>query len=252
MNSAIILSGFGTSSKAIATFDHLEQAVASHFPDHLTLRSFSSRQLDTILRKRGESHTSLEQTICQLKAQGCKDIVVQSLHLFPGKEFHNLVRRTHKQAIDCKIGMPLLTLPEDYLELANLLAAQVESLPDCAILLLGHGTDHPTWTSYHALEKVMRERFGPRIFVGVVEKYPESKHLVTTISAAGHKKVLILPLFLFAGMHFARDIAAPTPTSWRSRLLKAGRKTELCEQGIAELKSIHHLVIRHILEAQQL
>jgi sirohydrochlorin cobaltochelatase len=151
--------------------------------------------------------------------------------------------------IRTSIGMPLLTSPQDHLCVSNCLEPLIQAHPDKAILLMGHGTDHPSWTVYPALQQTLREIFGQRIFVGVVEHFPPSHNVIAQIAAAGFSKVLLVPLLLVAGMHYEKDLMGDSPDSWRSRLLDAGIQTEAISDGIGSNACIGKVFCDHIREA---
>ena len=95
-----------------------------------------------------------EQVLQNLAARGLSKVIVQSLHLFPGTEFHRLARNSVQSGLECALGMPLLTSPQDYDQIGEILRPVIAARPKKAILVLGHGTDHPIWTAYYCLEKI--------------------------------------------------------------------------------------------------
>jgi sirohydrochlorin cobaltochelatase len=131
----------------------------------------------------------------------------------------------------------------------DLLTPLIKSRPDSAILVIGHGTDHPVWTAYLALENLLRERFGSRIFVSVVEKSPSSQGITEKILRSRYSSVFIMPFFLVAGMHYRRDIVGRGKDSWNSRLRQKGLAVETFDQGLGMLPGFCDLVVRHIEEA---
>lgn len=249
MKPAVILNSFGTSSTAVQVFDKLEDRLGRTFPKTRFVRTFSSRQINHILRSRGETVPHLGDALSQLSSSGYSDIVVQSLHLFPGWEFHSLLQQVRQTGVKCRIGSPLLTSPADYLEMAELLAPLIEEHIQHPVLVLGHGTDHPVWTAYYALETIFRQRFGPDIHVGVIEKFPDSTHLIDRFVQKGCTKLSILPLFMVAGLHYRRDIMSDDPAAWSRRLQDAGIEVSGLGKGVAEYKNIELLIERHIREA---
>ncbi len=176
-----------------------------------------------------------EQVLEQLTDQGTGRAIIQSLHLFAGNEFHNLLQVANKSRIACAIGRPLLSSPHDYDQLVEILRPVISERPDKAILVLGHGTDHPVWTAYYCLEKILRKKYGERIFVGVVEKYPDTSNLVDEIASHGFSEVCIIPLFLVAGMHYRRDIMGDSASSWQSRLQSKNIEVEAINYGLGSI-----------------
>ncbi len=251
MNLPIIMCAFGTTSKAIATYNELDARIRNHFPQREIIWAYSSKLIAKGMSERKEG-TGLhpEKILEQLAGQGIAGAVLQSLHLFPGREFHTLPRVAGKSGLECAIGAPLLTSPRDYEQVGEILRPVISARPDKAILVLGHGTDHPVWTAYYCLEKILRQKFGKRIYVGVVEKFPDSSKLVDEIAARGFSKVCIIPLFLVTGMHYRRDIMSDGAESWRSRLQNKKIEVEAIDYGLGLYPDIEKIIIRHIIEAE--
>jgi sirohydrochlorin cobaltochelatase len=252
MKLPIIMSAFGTTSKAIATYTQLDNSIRNHFPQAEIIWAYSSKMITRELHERKESTVvHPEEVLHQLAARGISKAVVQSLHLFPGTEFHSLLRIAGKSQLECAIGRPLLTTPLDYDQVGEILRPVISKRPDKAILVLGHGTDHPVWTAYYSLEKILRKKFGDRIYVGVVEKYPDTAHLVDEIADRGFSEVCIIPLFLVAGMHYRRDIISDSASSWQSRLQSRKIEVESIDYGLGLYPGFEKIIIRHITEARE-
>jgi len=247
MKTPIVMVAFGTTSNTITTYRHIDEKVKEHFPDHKIFWSFSSRIITERLQWEGQKEAQLpEELFCRLAEQGYARAIVQSLHLFPGSEFNSLRTVMGKAELSCIPGSPIINSPEDYTEICQVLQPFISTDSKKATLILGHGTCHPTWTAYYCLQTFLRHRFGPHIFVGVVEKYPDSEHLVDEISRAGYNEVRIIPFFLVAGMHYKRDIKGDDESSWQTRFKKRGLKTEAIDRGLGILPGFDHIIIRHI------
>lgn len=250
MSIPIIITAFGTTSKAVATYTHLDAVIRPHFPNREVIWTYSSRVVGRELQKAGSTGTlHPEQVLNNLKDKGVKQAIVQSLHLFPGTEFHTLHRTVHDSEIHSAIGRPLFTSFHDYMDICDLLRPVILKQQDTAILILGHGTHHPIWTAYYSLEKILRQKYGRRIFVGTVEPYPDSSHLVDDIASQGFKQVYIIPFFLVAGFHFRRDIIGESETSWKSRFEAKSIDVQSIHHGIGLLPGIEQIIVRHIEEA---
>lgn len=247
------MAAFGTTSKAIATYTHLDSSLRNHFPGAEIIWSYSSRVITSRLQERDREPAPVhpEELLQQLAKRGVEQAVVQSLHLFPGTEFHSLHHLAQNSSVECSPGMPILTSPRDYDEVGELLRPLITARKEQAILLVGHGTIHPTWTAYYSLEKLLRRKFHRPIHVGVVEKYPQSDHLADELADNGITRVCIIPLFLVTGLHFRRDIMGDGEQSWKSRLQRRGISVEAIDHGLALYPGFEQLVIRHIKEAHQ-
>jgi sirohydrochlorin cobaltochelatase len=250
MTPSIIMAAFGTTSKAVETYTHLDKRIRCHYPEEEIIWTYSSKTVTKELQDRDGSEVfHPEKVLRQLAARGVEKAIVQSLHLFPGVEFHSLCELVRKSPVECATGMPLLTTPQDYHEIAEILQPVISHRPEKAILILGHGTNHPVWTAYYSLEKILRKKFGKKIFVGVVEKYPDSSHLVDEIAETGFTEVCIIPLFLVAGMHYRRDIISDKKSSWLSQLEERNISVESIDYGLGLYPGFDKIIIRHIAEA---
>lgn len=247
MTTPLILTAFGTTSSAQATYVKIENEIQKLLPTLQIYWSFSSRIVTAQLKKEQNiTIKTIPDLLNECKEHGQSKALVQSLHLFPGHEFHKLCHQVSQSTMSCGIGNPLLTLPQDYLQLTQLIAPIIHSMSDqTAILVMGHGTDHPSWTSYYALQEHLHNFFGDHVFVGVVEKYPNCDHLIKNIVEKGFKHVYMIPLFLVAGLHYSRDMIGAA-LSWKTRLEEHGIIVDSYSHGIGMLPGIESLICEHI------
>ncbi|BHH85126.1 sirohydrochlorin cobaltochelatase [Desulforhopalus sp. 52FAK] len=249
MKLPIVIVAFGTTTKAQETYQHLHKKLTQLLPQREIIWSYSSKRITKTLRDKGDGIQSPAEVLTMLAQKGHTAAIVQSLHLFPGTEFHSLQKITTASSLSCKAGLPLLTAPEDYEDIATLLEPSITSRPERAILVLGHGTTHPSWTGYYSLEKILRKKYGNSIHVGVVEHYPDSSTLAEELGAK-YTEVTIIPFFLICGMHYRRDIIAGDQHSWSSQLQAKGLDVEVLDSGIGLLPGIEDLLVKHIKDAE--
>ena len=183
-----------------------------------------------------------------LAEKGHEWVVIQSLHLICGHEFDRLVTQRDQVNIRSAMGLPLLTSHKDYAAVAKSLSLILPQDTDQAIILVGHGTDHPAWTAYPALESILRQNYGNRIFLGVVEEYPGMDHTLERIKSAGFKKVCLVPFMLVAGVHFAEDLTCE-PDSWQKTFERHKIEVTVVDYGIGEIDGITNIFCDHIFDA---
>ena len=113
MNIPIIMSAFGTTSKAMTTYNQLSDRIQVHFPQAEIIWAYSSKKINRRLNDQ-QKVTVLhpEEVLKNLAARDIAKVILQSLHLFPGTEFHSLMQAGKKSGLECAIGMPLLTSPK--------------------------------------------------------------------------------------------------------------------------------------------
>lgn len=253
MEKPVILTAFGTTTKSIATYMHLDKALRPILANHEIIWARSSN----IIRGRDQQHSeitvhSLQEILTNLANRGTKDAIIQSLHLFPGSEFHKLCRHVTSSDLNCHVGMPIFTAQSDYAYFCQLLSDIIKHHQDKQILVLGHGTTHPTWAAYYALEASLRQHFGDSIHVGVMENQPDFNTVSANICKSDNNSLLIVPLFLVTGMHYSRDIISSEKSSWKSRLEGLGFSVDVLDYGIGLYRGIETLIAKHIQDAKPL
>ena len=250
MQIPIVMAAFGTTSRAEATYRIIDAHIRKAFPGHEVHWAYSSRMIKGLIqRKQEKSIDHPHEILRELHARGHRWAVVQSVHLIGGHEFVRLLEEIRHEEMRTSVGLPLLTTPADLIRVGHCLEPIVLAHPEKAILLLGHGTDHPAWTTYPALQQTLGRVFGDRIFVGAVEQFPPSEGLIKEIAAAGFKEVLVIPFLLVAGMHYHQDLMSEENDSWGSRLREAGISVTTIPEGIGNLAGISEIFCDHIREA---
>ncbi|WP_022668606.1 sirohydrochlorin cobaltochelatase [Desulfospira joergensenii] len=245
----IILTAFGTTAKAFATYEKMDRVFESAFPGHEIHWAYSSRMVKHAMKKKKELGLKDPLEMARILAdQGHEWVVMQSLHLVCGHEFDRLVGERNHVNIRSSVGLPLLTSPLDHDKTAAALAPLFPRENDRAIVLVGHGTDHPAWTAYPALESVLRSHYGNHVFVGVVEKFPGLDHTLDRIKSAGFSKACLIPLMLVAGVHFKEDLTHEED-SWQKTFERNDIRVKVVDQGIGDLEGVAKIFCDHIADA---
>ena len=245
----IVLTAFGTTAKSFSTYDKMNGVFKKDLPGHHLIWSYSSRVVkDTLKKDKNMALKSPGEVLSDFQQQGHRWAVMQSLHLIGAHELHRMAAERNHVDIRLSIGLPLLSSPRDYREVAQALAPVIPSSEDQAIVVVGHGTDHPSWTAYFALEAIMRKVYGPRIFTGVVEGFPGMEETLDRIMKKGFKKVLMIPLLLVAGVHFIQDLTKDE-NSWQKTFERHNIQVSVVPHGVGQLDGITRIFSRHIKEA---
>jgi sirohydrochlorin cobaltochelatase len=250
MNIPIVVAAFGTTSRAIQTYDVMNTIFRQRFAGYEIHWAFSSRMVaHNLSRKQNGTRPHPHQVLNTLAGAGHPWAVVQSLHLTCGHEFYRLVSEVEHRDIRTSIGLPMLCAPRDHQAVMEALTSVVTADPDEAVILVGHGTDHPAWTAYTALAHRMQARHGQKVQVGVVEEgYPDRDTIVRNVATAGYGSVRLVPLLLVAGVHFAEDLAGEQD-SWKSAFEAAGIHVRLEHDGLGQNPRIVEIFCRHMEEA---
>lgn len=271
MTIPIVIAAFGTTSYAKETYSFMNQRFLKRFPDHEIRWSFSSRMVkehsikhsiksvpESLIKQPNANIQSPSEVLKELYAQGHPWVVVQSLHIINGHEFYRLVDEVKLLPVRTSMGLPLLTSYSDYCRTAKAMAINQQKNGQCsgeeALVLVGHGTDHPAWSAYLSLESIMRQLpaikqiYGSRIFVGLIEGEPIQDQVVDEVVKSGVKKVRLVPFTLVAGVHFREDIAGEED-SWKRAFEDSGVKVEVDSIGIGYRDAVVDIFMDHIQDA---
>lgn len=248
----VVVTAFGTTAKAFSTYEKMDAVFKQELPDQPIFWAYSSRMVKHAMKR--NQNLDLKdpaEVLFMLQHQGYPWAVLQSLHLIGGHELHRLASEGRRADVRLSLGLPLLSSPQDYMETADAMEPVISGAdPDSAVVLVGHGTDHPAWTSYFALETIMRERYGTdNIFTGVVEGFPEMEKTVRRVKQKGFTKVLLVPFMLVAGVHFHEDLTGDDEESWQTAFQQQGIDVSVISNGIGMQHGISTIFARHMREA---
>lgn len=253
----ILLVAFGTSVPAAqAAFDHIDQLVKKAVPDTPVRWAYTSAIIRTKLAKEGKQLDSVATALAKMMDEGFTQVAIQSLHTIHGEEFHDLVVTANAfgrlpegfEAI--AVGNPLLSSQKDIEAVAEALIANGPKArkPGEALVLMGHGTPHPSNSVYAALMYHL-QRKDPLVFIGTVEGSPEIGDVVERLKAKKVKKAYLMPFMAVAGDHAINDMAGDEDDSWKSILAKEKIQTEAILKGTAEFDNIAAIWVDHLKEA---
>ncbi len=195
---------------------------------------------------------SPEVALAKMQDEGFTHVVVQSLHTIGGSEYHDLRRIVaafkvmggFKRII---LGYPLLATQDD---MQSAVDAILEIIPknrkkSDAVVLMGHGTHHPSNAFYAALMFQLQLK-DANIFVGTVEGYPEVDLIKEWLLQKNIKKAYLMPFMSVAGDHAKNDMAGDEDDSWKSILTKEGIQCVPILKGTAEYESFVDIWVSHI------
>jgi sirohydrochlorin cobaltochelatase len=212
----IILTAFGTSESAKSTYRFLESHFSTRFPNAQLHWSISTPSTNRPANSRQpEGKPDLTTLLKNFAAEERARVIVQSLHLTPGLEFHRVAGEVRKRRPDMTIGMPLLGTPEDFNRVSDCLLPLFPDATDHGVLLIGHGTTHPSWTIYPVMEQVLRAKTRSPVFVATLQHFPDSRSVIDHMVASAANRWLIIPLLLTTGNTFSGTSPARNPTPGR-------------------------------------
>ncbi|MDD2467017.1 MAG: sirohydrochlorin cobaltochelatase [Desulfobulbus sp.] len=252
---AILLVTFGTSvPRAKASFDNIDKLVKVAFPGVDVRWAYTSKIIRHKLAKQGTQIDSPEMALSRLMDEGYTKVAVQSLHMIPGAEFNEINTNAHlfAQMVDgfdnLQVSMPLLISDDTMEEALKIVKNQVipkERKADEAVVLMGHGTHHPSDAIYSAL-MYKAQKMDPNFYVGTVEGHPTFEEIRDALVAKKIKKAYLIPFMTVAGDHAMNDMAGDEPDSWKSQLDAVGIKAVPVMKGLGEVDAIDAMWIEQL------
>ncbi len=269
---AIVLTAFGTSTKAQKTFEFIDKQIRAAFPGHEIRWAFTSDiirdKMNNIYRKKKINRTlySLPQVLASLEANGYTKVVVQSLHIFPGEEYMHMIDQAKMPGLHIAIGEPVMATWEDAKKVLQGISGEFLKPDQGCNVMAGHGSPNtyaaPSTAVYLAFDRLLSVHY-PNCFLGSVEGVPDKADALQRAEKYKGKNVRIIPLMLVAGDHVMHDIMGKKVNkegekSWAMELEAAGKKVS-CPQtsvegvklykGLGLYKVTNEIIIEHIKQA---
>ena len=243
----IVLAASGTATSASGIYRQIEARIRKAFPSHPIHWAYSSRAIRRRMHAQtGERPATPQSVLEQLQRSGHRQVIVQSLHLIGGVEFHHLAWQAAHSPLEVHLGLPLLSQPEDFDDVLGWIEAIRPPAAGDALILVGHGTAHPAWMAYALLSRQIEERFDNRVLLGQIKGEPTPSAIAGRLVAAGCRRVDLRPFMLVAGAHFMQDIAGEQPASWRAGLMAQGLAVSPIAEGLGGHPAITDVFKRHI------
>jgi len=194
-----------------------------------------------------------------LKKDGYTRIALASLDVIPGMEYE------YNKAIfnEYKDQFKKMTLGTSLIywqgqegqtdEVTEALKALSSQFPKCgkddAILIMAHGTPHPSNAYYSVMQSRLKEMGMNNVYIYSVEGWPSLQDVIKELKAKNVKTVTLMPMMMVAGDHANNDMAGDEPDSHKSILKKAGFNVNTYIHGIGENKQIRDLFVNRANES---
>uniref|UniRef100_UPI003561F597 sirohydrochlorin cobaltochelatase n=1 Tax=Desulfosarcina sp. TaxID=2027861 RepID=UPI003561F597 len=145
------------------------------------------------------------------------------------------------------LGYPLMATQEDMQRTVDAILATIPKnrKKNEAVVLMGHGTHHPSNAFYAALMFQLQLK-DPNIFVGTVEGYPKADLIKALMSEKKIKKAYLIPFMSVAGDHAKNDMAGDEEDSWKSIFTQAGIECVPILKGTAEFDPFVDIWVDHV------
>jgi sirohydrochlorin cobaltochelatase len=249
----ILLVAFGSSeASAQISFENIDKKVKATYPNIPVRWAYTSHIIRKKLAKQGKMLDSPEVALAKMLDENFTHVAVQSLHTIGGEEYHDLRKTVGAFKImggfqRIILGYPLLATQEDMERVVDAILANIpkERKKNEAVVLMGHGTHHPSNAFYSALLFQVQLK-DPNVFIGNVEGYPELDTIQMLLEKSGVKKVYLMPFMSVAGDHAKNDMAGDEDDSWKSMLTKAGYECVPILKGTAEFDNFVQIWVDHL------
>lgn len=249
----ILLVAFGSSKlSAQVSFENIDKKVKATYPEIPVRWAYTSTIIRKKLARQGKHLDSPEVALARMQDEGFTHVAVQSLHTIAGSEYHDLRRTVGAFRVmggfqRILLGNPLLATQDDMQRSVDAILKTIprEREKSEAVVLMGHGTHHPSNAFYAALMFQLQQK-DPNIFVGTVEGYPEVNLIKELLLKRGIKKAYLMPFMSVAGDHAKNDMASDEDDSWKSILTKAGIQCVPILKGTAEYDVFVEIWVDHV------
>ena len=251
----ILLVAFGSSeASAQVSFENIDRKVKAAYPAIPVRWAYTSHIIRDKLAKQGRLLDSPEVALAKMRDEKFTHVAVASLHTIGGSEYHDLGRSVEAFKMmggfdQVVLAYPLLATQEDMARTVDAILATIpqERQADEAVVLMGHGTHHPSNAFYAALMFQLQLQ-DPNIFVGTVEGYPEVGLIQELLLKKKIAKAYLMPFMSVAGDHAKNDMAGEDEDSWKSILTKAGITCVPVLKGTAEYDEFVDIWVDHVGE----
>jgi len=259
MKKAIVLAAFGSRHKnAMASLDHITERVKQAHPDTPVRVAYTSKTIRGHMEKAGEAVDSVPMALDKLLSEGITHVAVQSLHLIPGTEFHELLGLANELMLKdggfnrVEVGFPLVAGEAGVEKVADtIISIALEGKGENdAVLFMGHGTKHDGNVYYETLHRAFQKR-DTSVHLGAMEADPGIDAIIERFKQANVKKAYLLPFLFGAGWHAARDMIGESETSWQTRLENEGIVCEAVMKGAGEYDRLVEIWLKHLDDAMR-
>ena len=240
----IILCAFGTSTEALSTFEYIEKLIKEQYKGYEIRWAYTSQIVIKKLKEKGVVLQTLSDVYEDLRRTGKTNVIVQSLHIVPGQEFHREIVMLPAKGLNVKYGYPLLTDDSDFEKLFKALEPYFAPENDSVTILCGHGNDNnPEFNaSLIKMDEYLRNK-RKNTFLATVEGQPGIDKPFNDAKSSGLSKVHFVPLMLVAGDHIMNDVMGDEDDSWKNQLapMKA-----TAEKGMGYNDAVIRIFMDHI------
>ncbi|SEA35636.1 sirohydrochlorin cobaltochelatase [Desulfuromusa kysingii] len=245
---AIVLVAFGTSvDTARPVFDYINDKACERYAGYDVQWAFTSQFIIDKLKKQGIVTRNVEEVVADLRKQGKKNIVFQSLHVVPGQEYRSVVD-VDMHGLNVAFGDALMTSAADIAAVVDALGKDIDAQQPTVIV--AHGNDHHSEFNQQlvAFAKTIEPQY-PNLVVASVEGQPGITPLQKIkVLSEEIGTVKFVPLMIVAGDHIMNDVMGDEEDSWK-KIIQADKS--VCSQSLGWNDAILEIYFNHLDQAMQ-
>lgn len=253
---AIVVMSFGTTYKEnrAKTIEATVKDIQAAHPGVKVVTAFTSHIIiSRIAANEGILYPTPEQALEDLQAEGYTRVALVSLDVIPGMEydynkaiFHNYKNNFKKMTLSTS-----LMYWQGQEEQADDIESFIKSLfteikkpsKKDAVLLLAHGTPHPSNAYYSVIQAKLDELGYKNVYIYTVEGWPNLETVIPKLKANKIKNVTLVPIMMVAGDHANNDMAGDEEDSHKTILTNEGFNVSAYLHGLGENKAIRTLYV---------
>ena len=254
MKRAIVVVSFGVVDRYVRkdSIEMIEEKIRNEFTNYKVLRAFTSDRIIEIIQKNENVEIMNPRNVLEkLKEEKYDEVYLQSLHIIPGLEYHEIISivKDYKPFFKViSLGKPLLYFGNDYTSVITVLKKSVPKINnDERIIFMGHGSDHPSNASYSTLQLMINDENLP-IYIGTLKGYPKLENVINKLKRDNISKVLLMPFMVTRGRHVKIDMAGDNKNSWKNILLREGFKVSIDAKSLGEKKEFQDFYLKKVRE----
>jgi sirohydrochlorin cobaltochelatase len=250
----ILLVAFGSSrEEAHLSLRRFEDMTRERFPGLPVRWAFSSGVVRSKLAHKGKKTDSAAKALEKMWFEKYERVAVQSLHVIPGDEYHELKAvadsfKAEPRSFEAlALGEPLISGPDDVKRTADAIFNHIPAERDAdeAVVLMGHGTWRPGDSAYDMLFDELRAR-DEKVLVATMDGSLTVDGVRDRLKAEGVARAHLMPLLAVAGRHVQKDMCGEGPESWVSVLEAAGIECSCVPHGTAGYPDFAAIWLDHL------
>lgn len=259
---AIVVMSFGTTYPETrkATIEKTVEEIQAAHPATKVVMAFTSHIIvDRIQQKEGIKIPTPEEALTTLKEEGYTRVALTTLDIIPGMEYSydSAIFDLYKdQFKKMTLGTSLMywmgqeKQRDDITEALTAIRTEFPKLgKHDAVLLMEHGTPHPSNAYYSVMQARIKEMGMDNVLLYTVEGWPSLETIIPQLKEKGIKNITLIPMMMVAGDHANNDMAGSDPDSHKSILEKEGFHVTAYIHGLGENENVRKLFVDRANEA---